>query len=267
MDVLETAAALTRAVKEAGCGLVCLDDVGPGRLNADAIVNVLETEPAPEALRGREIALHEGPQYAALPEEYAGPGVGEREVPAKVRDIIITLGGADPGALAPKAACAVRRAVENERAGTAFVEPRVLVLTGSASSQALEVAHAVLGAAAFTVKQSVPSLLPELRRADLGVIAGGLTMHEALAVGLPCITLCQPVRHQAELAQRFANDGAMLTLGRGTEATEARICEAVLDLAADADLRGRLAARGPELVDGRGAQRAAQVICAVAARY
>jgi len=261
MDVLETSDAQTRAVKDVGCRLVCLDDVGPGRLNADAIVNVLEVEPARDALAERGIALYEGPEYAALPEEYAQSGIAEREIPAKVRHIVITLGGADPAGLAPKAARAAKRALENRQAPIILAQPHVLLLVGPASQQREEVERAVRGAeACFTLTTSLPSLFPALRQADVGVIAGGLTMHEALAVGLPCIALCQPVRHQAQLAERFADQGAMLTLGPGAAVTEERIAETLLELAAGVGVRRQMAARGPQLVDGRGAQRTAEVI-------
>lgn len=261
MDVLGTAEAQTDVVKETGRALVCLDDVGPGRLNANAIINILEVEPAREALAERGISLYEGPEYAALTEEYEQPGIAEREIPPRVRRIIITLGGADPAGLAPKAARAVGRAFGGRRAEAAFDDPRVLLLIGSASGRREEVERAIAGAqASFAIATSVPSLMPALREADIGIVAGGLTMHEALAVGLPCLALCQPVRHQAELARRFAERGAMQTLGAGSEASELGIARALLDLAADQDLRRRMAAVGPRLVDGRGARRTAEII-------
>jgi UDP-2,4-diacetamido-2,4,6-trideoxy-beta-L-altropyranose hydrolase len=261
MDVLETSEAQTRVAKEAGCGVVCLDDIGPGRFNAEAIVNVLEVEPTPDLLARKGIALYEGPRYVALTEEYEQPGIAERDIPSKVRRILISLGGADPAGLAPKAARGVRLALESERADDAFDSPGVLVIIGSASDQRVDIATAVSGAhAPFELATSLPLLLPALREADLGIIAGGLTMHEALAVGLPSIALCQPVRHQAELAQRFADQGAMLTLGPGAQATEAAVAKTVLTLAGDVALRRRLAERGPQLVDGRGARRTAEII-------
>ncbi|HUT73768.1 MAG TPA: hypothetical protein VM221_02890 [Armatimonadota bacterium] len=266
MDVLETPQALTAAARDAGAAVVCLDDVGSGRLNANAIINILEVEPAPEALVERGIALYQGPEYAALPEAYAEPGIAEREIPQKVCRILVTLGGADPAGLAPKAARALRSALADARAGWAFEDAHATLLVGSASGYRAQVMEAVRGAeASFTVSDSIPSLLPALRAADLGIIAGGLTMHEALAVGLPSIALCQPVRHQAELAQRFADQGAMLTLGPGAAVSEAQIADAVLALACAADRRRRLAGAGPRLVDGRGAQRTAEAILHAAA--
>ena len=266
MDVLETDDAQTRLMREMGARVVCLDDVGPGRLNANAIVNVLEVEPARALLAEQGIALYEGPAYAALPEDYAAPGIANREVPTRVRRVVVTLGGADPAGLAPKAMHALRQALESRVAAAAFDDPRALVLIGAASDRCEEVELAVRGAeTSFSIKESVPSLLPLLRDADLGIVAGGLTMHEALAVGLPCIALCQPVRHQAELAQRFADAGVMINLGPGAALTAGQIAEAILSLAADLNLRRRIAAGGPQLVDGQGGQRTANIICGVAA--
>jgi len=265
MDVLETSEGQTGAAKEAGCRVVCLDDVGPGRLNADVIINVLEVEPTPDVLVRKGIALYEGARYMALTEEYEQTGTAERDIPSKVRRILITLGGADPAGLAPKGARGVRLALESGRAQDAFDAASVLLIVGSASHQRADIEAAVSGARApFTLATNLPLLLPALREADLGIIAGGLTMHEALAVGLPSIALCQPVRHQAELARRFADEGAMLTLGPGAEVTAAEIAEMVLTLASDVSVRRRLAQRGPQLVDGRGARRVADIIWRIA---
>jgi len=261
MDVLETPEELTRGLRDAGSRVVCLDDVGPGRLNADAVVNILEVEPEPELLTRRGITLHQGPEYAALPEAYAEPGIAEREIPPKVRRVLVTLGGADPAVLAPKAARGLKLAFESRRGETAFDDPRVMLLLGSASPHRMQVLDAIGRAdERFEMVDSIPSLLPALREADLGIIAGGLTMHEALAVGLPSLALCQDVRHQPELAQRFADQGAMLTLGAGAAVTEAQIAGAIVELAGDPELRRRLACRGPQLVDGHGARRTAELI-------
>jgi spore coat polysaccharide biosynthesis predicted glycosyltransferase SpsG len=116
----------------------------------------------------------------------------------------------------------------------------------------------------IAVKHSVPGLLDEFLRADLAIVAGGLTMHEAMAAGTPAIAVCQQVRHQAEMAARFQAQGAMLSLGKGEGLAEAEIAKAVSALAADPGRRRAMSRRGQELVDGRGTQRVAEILAALA---
>src|SRR5205823_7194013 len=94
---------------------------------------------------------------------------------------------------------------------------------------------------AVRIEAALPSLLPEWEAADMAVVAGGLTMHEALVTGTPSIAVCQDVWHQPFLSRLFAAEGVMVDLGLGREASEAAIGAAVADLARDAARRAAMA--------------------------
>jgi spore coat polysaccharide biosynthesis predicted glycosyltransferase SpsG len=96
--------------------------------------------------------------------------------------------------------------------------------------------------------------------ADLAVLAGGTSLHEAAVSGLPAV--CLPLA--ANQAKRAA---ALERLGLGLcvdpEDSEALIT-ALSGLAEDAKARGEMSARGQALIDGQGARRCAEAILALA---
>ena len=114
--------------------------------------------------------------------------------------------------------------------------------------------------------QNVPSLIAEFQRADMAVVAGGLTMHEALATGTPALALWQDIWHQEFLARYWAERGMMVDLGKGTEAGEEAIAAAIDALAVDPARRCRMSLGGQPHVDGRGTERVARVLVETAER-
>lgn len=109
------------------------------------------------------------------------------------------------------------------------------------------------------VAEAPSSLLPLLRTADAIVTAGGQTMLEAAAMGVPLVAV-PLVENQRSQAERLAaRGGAMLV---SPDEAAARVAE----LARDADLRAQLAARAQETVDGYGALRVAYRVAEVAGK-
>jgi UDP-2,4-diacetamido-2,4,6-trideoxy-beta-L-altropyranose hydrolase len=253
VDLLDTPAEpdLCGAFRSMGLRTVTFDDTGPGRLSADHIINFLVRDPDPAALGGRGVNLHEGPEYATLAPEYAGRNSQRREMSGQARRLVITMGGGDAAGLAVKALKALR------------VEPRlsVSVVVGGAFPHLEALRAAASGSPhAVRIEDALPSLLPEWELADLAIVAGGLTMHEALVLGVPAIAVCQDVWHQPFLARLFAREGVMVDLGLGREVSEEQIGTAVADLAADPDLREQMSRGGQRLCDGRGTGRVVDIL-------
>jgi spore coat polysaccharide biosynthesis predicted glycosyltransferase SpsG len=110
-----------------------------------------------------------------------------------------------------------------------------------------------------------------LEQATVAVVAGGTTLYEACALGTPVIAV-PVVPGQATTVRRFVRAG--LAAGArprsgaavGSDRWGQAIAAAALDLLADADRRAALSARGPRVIDGRGAQRVAQAIAGLVRR-
>lgn len=101
---------------------------------------------------------------------------------------------------------------------------------------------------------------PLLLRADLAVTAGGQTMYECLATGIPAIAV-RTADNQARQLRAAVRHGAVLDGGQvGTEAHPGELQRSLVDALASASLRRRLSATGMRLVDGRGALRLARAL-------
>jgi len=130
-------------------------------------------------------------------------------------------------------------------------------------------------AAGFTVaaKRCLPAgrlvaapagLAPELARATVAIVAGGVTAYEACAVGVPAVVAAVVPAQQATVAA-LARAGAIVAGGTFRSAADARrLAGATARLLADATRRRALARRGRRLVDGRGAARVANALRRVA---
>jgi spore coat polysaccharide biosynthesis predicted glycosyltransferase SpsG len=255
VDLLDTPAEadLCGVLRSAGLRVFTFDDTGPGRFSADCVINFLVRDPDPAALAGRGVELHEGPQYATLAPEYAGRSEIVKAIRPLASSLLVTMGGGDAAGLAVKALRALRP------------DPllTIAVVVGAAfpHMDALQAA-AALSPHQVRVEDALPSLLSKWEASDMAIVAGGLTMHEALAMGVPSIAVCQDVWHQPFLASLFAREGVMVDLGLGREVSEGAIGAAVADLAADSVRREQMSRSGQRLCDGRGTQRVVDLLLA-----
>jgi spore coat polysaccharide biosynthesis predicted glycosyltransferase SpsG len=258
VDLLDTGDSpnLCGALRGMRVPVLTLDNTGPGRLGADEIVNVLVREPDREAARSRGVRVYEGPEYATLLPEYDGVNRVAKRIAPQATKLLISVGGGDAAGLALKAVRALGRLAS---------PPAATVVVGSAfpHGEALE-RLAGKSSVSVMVRHSLPSLLPEFQSADMAIVAGGLTMHEALATGTPALALCQKIWHQRFLAEWFEERGAMVSLGDGESAEEGEIAAAIEALVADAGRRAAMSRAGQELVDGGGTRRVAERVIALA---
>lgn len=252
IDMLDTPADEMAVIADAAPKLACLDDRGPGRREAELIINVLVRDPNPKELKPGAILL-EGPAYAPLTDEFASAGARRREMePPYAENIFVSMGGADASGLLLKVADSLL-VVEEIR--------QVTFAVGPAFTQLRELKE-VTKAAPWTAEIAVnaPSLLPLFLRADIAIVAGGFTMHEAACCGVPAIAIVQPVDHQLLVAGWLQDAGAMINLGYGENIEKDTITSAVCQLAGDQERRQEMSRLGKHAVDGRGTPRCAEAL-------
>jgi spore coat polysaccharide biosynthesis predicted glycosyltransferase SpsG len=110
------------------------------------------------------------------------------------------------------------------------------------------------------------SLVPALARADVAVVAGGLTLYESVALGVPTVPIAVvPAQRPtiAAFAQRRAVADPKVTLGAGRRFdadAASRTATEVVNLLNDPSRRRHLSVGGSQLVDGNGAVRVAREI-------
>ena len=93
-----------------------------------------------------------------------------------------------------------------------------------------------------------------LAEADLAVLSGGLTIFDALSLGIPSIGIPQ-YNHQLSTLQRLFGHRAVLIGSTGMRLDERRFVEVLINAIGGQGVRTALSKRGPELVDRKGIDR------------
>jgi hypothetical protein len=108
-------------------------------------------------------------------------------------------------------------------------------------------------------------LTQALADCDVAIVAGGVTLYEACALGTPAVALAV-VAAQRRAIVEFALRGAVVDAGLASDMGIERAAREVAQLLGDERRRRTTATRARRLVDGLGAQRAAEHIRAMLAR-
>ena len=230
----------------AGLKIAALDDNGePGTCIADVVINQnRHALPALYPQRADHTRLLLGTEYALLRREFRTWQGPPRVFPAAPRQVLVTLGAADPH----------------------NVTADVVASLGAAPAAATEIVVVVGGSnphadaiAACAARQSNCRVVPDpggdmprlMAAADLAVCAGGSTMWEMACMGVPFVPIVI-ADNQRQAVAAMARDGYPAI---EAAAVARDLPAAVTALAADAGRREALSHRGRQLVDGRGAER------------
>lgn len=241
----QQAARWVRRARRLRIPVATLHDLGLGYVESELSIDG-SIEPG---ITGSPVGLA-GPMYAVL-----DPSVAEaRQLPPIDRQgVLIALGGGEhvhqwgtriAEAILERQPSLTIRIIEGfSQAGQAAPDPRISWV-------------------------SAPNgLTADLRAASVVVVAGGLTLYEAAALGAPAVALAV-VHAQQPTIRGFARRGAAIDAGLATDpAAAAHAADAVADLIAHPARAARMAATAARLVDGRGVFRAADAIQQLARRF
>ena len=229
-----------RAARRFRVSIVSIHDLGLGLGDADLVVDGSFLQ------RGRERSgsVHlRGPRYAIL---RSVPSTTRRPARTNTPRVVVTLGGGSRVRLASD------------------VASRIVALVPDAR---VSVAAGFAGRGRQTTHEWIPTaeLADALGQADVAVVAGGVTLYEALAGGVPVVASAIVASQRPTIAAA-ARQGACLDGGRLSGSRDAaRIAQCVSSLLADVDARRRLSRTSRALVDDRGAVRVARAIHALLA--
>lgn len=243
-----------RVVAASGASVVAIDDLADRDHVGDLLIdhNPLPAERydgrVPDATR-RLI----GPRYALLRPE--GPSPDDDRRPRELRDEVTRLlvgfgGGAALGPIA--------------LALDTLSDPRLSHLSVDlvvGSDHRVEEVQRTIRPDRGTVRVHgwVSDLEPMMRAADVVLGAGGVSVLERLRLGLPAVVVTIADNQEAS-CRALHQAGLLVHAGRFGETGPEALAEALLDLLQDVDARRHVAERGPDLVDGLGAERCAAAI-------
>lgn len=259
VDILDTSQNYMKYLKQKCKFLLSIDDNGPGAHVADKVVNILYSR-----ISGPNVISDLS--YAMLREQFVRAQKG-RDINPSAKKILVMQGAADTRGI-------MDYALEKMEAGNYNIDVPVLAqgkMLGHATAPAEggEYEVTVIAGPAFRkipearkgvrILQHVENIHGLMLGADIAITAAGMSLLELLCLGTPTITLCAE-RFEEETAQRLEDLGATINLGFGPYIQPHTIRNAVESLAKDFEKRERMREIGQKLVDGKGAQRVADLI-------
>ena len=222
---------------------ITLDDTGEGLEYATCSINgMLESSKA----------NYNGPDYAII--------LSGDETPAGVRpdvgEVFLSFGGYDHNNLTLKALEALTKLKRplnvTALVGASFHDERKLLdLADKSEIGRLDI-----------IRES-PNIGSLLKKSDIGIVSGGITLFEAMHCGIPSLVISQ-YELQTATAARFHLKNAVIDLGLGESIDTGKISESVESLINDYSRRKALSQRAAELVDGRGLWRIAEIVNVIA---
>jgi len=234
------AQAWVRRARRLGIPVATVHDLGLGYVPADLAI---DGSVRPHRAMRRHRGHLGGPAYAVLHPQVAR-WRGRRTTVAEPRRVLVALGG---GAHVLSLAASLAGAIA-ARAPHATIR----IAAGFAASRPLP---ALPAGQWITVTDG---LAEELARCEVALLAGGLGLYEACAIGVPSVALALTPA-QGLAIRSLARAGVTVDAGPARDgARDARRTAAlVADLLANGRARRRLGAAGRALVDGGGASRVA----------
>jgi spore coat polysaccharide biosynthesis predicted glycosyltransferase SpsG len=223
-----------RSLRAAGRRVVLLDDLGGGRMAADAVIDPPTAAAWPPAA-GQRLA---GFEHVLLRREVRKAAV----VAESEQGVLLAMGGSDPAGLTP---------------------PLAEALDGAGVETTIALGPGYLGPSPRGTVIGADAFVPALARAALLVTGYGHSLLEAAYLGVPAISVVFREEHLPHARAFCSNDTAcMLDMTEGPRPAE--LAALAGRLLGDPGRRAKMAKRGRELVDGAGAARIAAALRALA---
>ncbi len=185
-------------------------------------------------------------------------GICQQKVNPEVMQVLLTTGGSDSLGIAEKL---IALAMEDEEASKYTYH----VVSGAMNPHLAGLRAWEKKNANIQVHVNVQNMAELMRICDIAISAGGFTLYELAAMGIPtiCFSFAQ---NQEQGVETFAEEEIALYGGNYLEdaaGTLQKIIEKVKELAGRDNLRQTLKERARDLADGRGCERIAAYLCSM----
>lgn len=195
-----------KAIRDAGIHLLVIDDMNHlPHYHADILLNQNIHAPDLHYHCDEDTTLLLGTRYVLLRREFLKYREFKRQIPDRAKNILVTLGGADPNNVTLKVIEALILLDE------ADISVRIII--GPANPHQ-EILRKAIASAHFEVELLInPLNVPELMAwADMAISAGGSTCWELAFMGVPMITFIL-AENQIPVAEGIAKEGFAINLG------------------------------------------------------
>ena len=242
LDIQDTSSAFIKKIKQGKKTVVSFEDCGEGRNHVDLLIDCNLEEKNSVDMSAQTLF---GPDYSVLAPEFEALHAKKRQFNRPIDSVLITFGGTDPHSLTPLLADKLLQIQPN-------LSMTLLAGPGCKNIPALKDRQSE------TVKllESTSEMAQTLFDHSAVFCSGGVTLHEAMAVGTPAFVINQ-VAHQSEKADRAEKQGAAMNLGVAESWNENRLPEI---LKSSPDTLEKMSQAGKSLIVGKGLQRVAGAI-------
>lgn len=206
-DILDTDKDYMLLVKQLGIRVVNFEDLGEGRLYADAVINALYE-------KQENANTYCGEKYYCVRDEFIL--FNDKRFSDNVKNVLIVFGGTDPENLTIKVINAIEK--------TGHKEIQYICILGLGYGDESPILEKVKDMD-YSVKilRNVNNIAEYMYQADIAISSQGRTMYELACMKVPTIIIAQNEREQTHYFGDIAN--GFINLGLGTEIDEPTITE------------------------------------------
>ncbi len=193
----------------------------------------------------KEIRILHGPKYALL-----GKKLEKRNQKKKTNQILMSIGGGD------KRNLSIKIIKEFKKRKELFL---VKIVIGKFFNDIQKIKNLVEKDDRFEILENVKSLIPLMDNAKFGIFTMGISIYEAMYVGLPAIVISHSKQNQ-RAAQKFKKYQCFINLGYYKNIEFNKIPNKVLAIINDENLLKNYSKNGQKLIDGKGSLRVSKEI-------
>lgn len=238
-----------------------LDDMGEECFPVDRIINYnvfADTKQYEELYGASDAELILGSAYVPVRPQFSEKAYKVRE---QAGDILITTGGGDIDNIAGR----ILKRIQKKETGEML---NYHIVIGSFNPHFEQMKALEKQSANIHIYHDVQDMAGLMRRCDLAVTAGGSTVYELAAVGIPFICFSY-AENQEKITEYLGRKEIAFSAGayhRNPEIVLEKIAEQAIGLAGDHNKRIACYLKEQELIDGLGAERLAKLLAESAGR-
>lgn len=237
-----------KAIHDSGINLLVIDDMNHLPVyNADIIINQNIHAQKLTYNCGKNTIILRGTDYVFLRQEFLKYGKIKRDQPRYARNVLVTLGGADPDNVTIK----VIRAIDS----LGKLPIKVTIVIGPTNLHTESIQYSLeLTKLDYSLLVNPSNMAELMAAADLAISAGGNTYWELAYMGVPCIMIIL-AENQRGVANELAKLGAVINLGCSNFLSCNDIATAINSIIVSKHRRMEMGEKGQDMIDGNGASR------------
>jgi spore coat polysaccharide biosynthesis predicted glycosyltransferase SpsG len=240
---------IIRYIKErSNVWILCIDEFGHRRLDADVIVNPMIDEYYWE-YPDSTATIFCGAEYLVLPRTLAGFQGKKKEIHERIHTITVSMGGVD----APGTTLKIAKWLGEWRQ-----DLQINLVLGGGFPHKDSLLKIINGKEQFSLYENISFLYDLFYDSDLAVCAGGNTLHELSAIGTPAIVI-PSMPHEVRNGKAFEKKGFSVCCKDAESIKKPDFMEAVFSLE-NIEERNIMSRNGKEITDGRGAEKIFDIV-------